>query len=105
MKYGSRTRFTRSGSQRVGVHDLLEEAGADDAAAAEDGGDFGEVQLPVVLALGFAHELEALGVGADFRAIQRIADGVDQFLAIAVMRLVERAFDERLCSPLDALFL
>ena len=69
----------------VGVGDFLEEAGADDAAAAEDGGDFGEVEFPVVFFLGFAHELEALGVGADFGAVEGVADGGDQFVAVAVV--------------------
>ncbi len=43
----------------VGLGDLLEEGRADDAAAAPDLGDLTEIQLPVVLNLGLAHELEA----------------------------------------------
>ena len=54
LKYGSSIRFTRPGFAAVGLGDLLEEARADDAAAAPDGGDLAEVELPVVLLLRLA---------------------------------------------------
>ena len=40
------------------------------------GGDLAEVELPLVFLLRLAHELEALRVGADLRAVERVADGV-----------------------------
>ena len=79
---------------RVGVGDLLEEAGADDAAAAPDAGDRREIELPVVFLLGLAHELEALGVGADLRAVERVADRVDQLVAVACMACGVRALED-----------
>ena len=66
-----------------GLGDLLQEDGADDAAAAENLGDFSEVERPVVFLLRLAHELEALGVGTDLRAIQRGVDGLDELLLVA----------------------
>ena len=50
----------------VGLGDLLEERGADDAAAPPDLRDLPEVELPAVFLLRLAHQLEALGVGAIF---------------------------------------
>jgi hypothetical protein len=47
LKKGSSMRLLSSGLRSVGVGDAVEEAGADDAAAAPDGGDAAEVEAPV----------------------------------------------------------
>ena len=62
----------------VSLGDFLQERRADNATTAPDLCNFTEVERPLVFLLRFAHELEALGVGADFRAIERIVHGFNQ---------------------------
>src|SRR4051812_46082590 len=60
----------------IGLGDLLQKGRANDTTAAPDLRDLAEVESPVVFLLRGAHELKALGVRADLRAIERIADGL-----------------------------
>ena len=62
----------------------VEEAGADDAAAAPEGGDRAEVEPPIVLLGGGAQEVEALGEREDPRGEEGVAKVVPR-------RVVERA--------------
>ena len=71
---------------RIGVErllDAIEEHGPDDAAAAPQQGDVAEVQRPVVLRGGGLHLHEALGVAANLRGVERLADLLDELLAVA----------------------
>ncbi len=56
----------------IGIGDVVEESGANDATAAPDGGDFSEVEVPVFLGTHGFDEVEALGVGNDFRCEESI---------------------------------
>src|SRR5215213_6266745 len=62
----------------VGLADAVEEARADDAAAAPDRRHRAEVELPALGLRGRRHLLEALGVGDDLRGIERLAHVVDE---------------------------
>ena len=66
----------------VGVGDAIEEAGADDATAAPDGGDAAEVELPVLLGTHGLNEVETLGVADDLGGVEGVVDFFDQFLLI-----------------------
>ena len=95
----------------VGLGDPVQEAGADDAAAAPDLGQLAHLEVPVVGARGRGHLLEALRVGDDLRGVQRGADVVDERLgraarlragehaggvAALVAQVGERASEDRL---------
>lgn len=67
----------------IGIGDLLQELGADDAAGAEDFGDFAVVQIPVVFVRRRAQLREALRVGDDFAEIQRAANFLDEIFLVA----------------------
>ena len=56
----------------VGIADFLQKPCANDASAAPNLGDGGEVQRPFVFFLCFFHELKALCVCANFGTIQCI---------------------------------
>ena len=86
-----------------GFGDLLEEARADDATTAPDLGDLTEVELPLVLVLGLAHELEALGVGADLGAVEGVADLFDDLGAVRIGHRALRATED--LGGFDALIL
>ena len=102
VEIGVKKEIDQAGVLGVGVGDLLQKASPDDAAAAPNRGDFREIELPLVLVLGFAHELEALRIRTNLRAIQRIADGGDEVIAIAGQRH-ERTL--QMLAGLDAFFL
>ena len=77
-KYGASSRLASAGSPCVGLLDPVEEAGADDAAAAPDGGDGPHVQRPAVLGGGGGELLEALGVGHHLGGVEGPADRLDR---------------------------
>ena len=58
----------------VGIGDAVQEARADDAAAAPDGGDLREVEIPVLFLAHRGDEVEALGVGNDLRSVECVVD-------------------------------
>ena len=73
----------RCGLAAYGGGDLVEEAGADDAAAAPDRRDRAEVDRPAVLGGAGLDLVEALGVGDDLRGVERLLDVVGEALAAA----------------------
>ena len=62
----------------IGIGDVVEETSTDDAATAPDGSDFSEVETPVFLGTHGFDEVEALGVGNDFRGEQGIVYFFDE---------------------------
>lgn len=67
----------------IGIGDVVEESSADDATTAPDGGDFSEVEVPVFLGTHRFDEVEALGVGNDFRSEQSIVHFFHQLGLVA----------------------
>ena len=71
---------------RIGVErffDAVEEHGPDDAAAAPEHGTVAVVERPVVFRRGRLHLHEALGVAADLRGVERVANLIDELLLVA----------------------
>src|ERR1043165_4740336 len=66
-----------------GFFDFAQKDAADDAAAAPHEGDAAVVEVPVVFLRRSAHEHVALGVGDDFRGVERTTDVFDDFFVIA----------------------
>src|SRR5699024_3635101 len=66
----------------VGLGDAVEEAGADDAAAAPDPRHRAEVDVPAVLLRAGCDLVEALGVGDELRGVQRLLEIVDELLRV-----------------------
>ena len=78
LEEGVEHEIHEAGIAAVGVRDAVEEAGADDAAAAPDGSDAAEIEAPVLL---FAHgfdEVESLGVADDFRCVEGVVHFLDE---------------------------
>ncbi len=67
----------------IGIGDVIEEARADDATTAPDGGDFSEVEIPLFLRTHRFDEVEALGVGNDFRGEKGIVHFLHQLSFVA----------------------
>ena len=76
----------------VGLGDVLEEDGADDAAAAPHEGDGWLVELPLVLLGRLLHEHEALGVGDDLGGVEGLLEIGEELLLVALE--LGRAADE-----------
>ena len=72
-------------AERVG--NVLEEHGADDAAAAPHERDRALVEVPVVFLGGLAHEHEALCIRHDLACIQRLLEVLNELVAVACERL------------------
>lgn len=66
----------------VGVGDVLEEDGTDNATTTPHEGDGGVVQLPAVLLGSLPDEHEALGVGDDLRGIESLLKVIDESLFV-----------------------
>lgn len=76
----------------VGVRDVLEEDGADDAAAAPHERDGRLVELPLVLLGGLLHEHEALRVRDDLGRVEGLLEVREELLLVALE--LGRAADE-----------
>lgn len=68
----------------VGVGDVLEEDGSDDAATSPHGGNVAVVELPSLLLGCCVHEDEALRVGDDLGGIQSLLEVVNKLLLVAL---------------------
>lgn len=68
----------------VGVGDVLEEDGSDDAATSPHEGDGRLVELPVELASGLLHEHEALGVGYDLGGVKSLLEVLEELLLVTL---------------------
>lgn len=66
----------------VGISDVLEENGADDASSAPHEGDGRLVELPVVLLSGLLHEHETLGVGDNLGGVESLLEVLKELLAV-----------------------
>lgn len=66
----------------VGISDVLEEDGADDASSAPHEGDGWLVELPLVLLSGLLHEHETLGVGDNLGGVKRLLEVLKELLAV-----------------------
>src|SRR5713226_2475941 len=67
----------------VGGPDPVEEGGPDDAAAAPDGSDPAEVEVPAVLAAADVHHVPALRVGDQLGRVQGLLDLVGELGGLA----------------------
>lgn len=76
----------------VGLGDVLEEDGADNASSAPHEGDGWLVELPLVLLGGLLHEHEALGVGDDLGGVKGLLEIGEELLLVALE--LGRAADE-----------
>ncbi|KAI6770536.1 hypothetical protein HG530_005165 [Fusarium avenaceum] len=68
----------------VGVGNVLEEDGSDDAATSPHEGDGRLVELPVELASGLLHEHEALGVGDDLGSVKSLLEVLEELLLVTL---------------------
>ncbi len=68
----------------VGVCDVVEETGTNDAATTPDGGDFSEVEVPAFFRTHGGDEVETLGVGDDLGGEECVVDFFDQHLFLEV---------------------
>jgi len=83
----------------IGLGNLLQESGADDTAAAPDLGDLAEIKRPVVFLLRGAHELEALRIRTDLRAVEGVVDRLHKSLLRAAVFLARALQDLRGGNP------
>lgn len=67
----------------VGLSDVLQEDGADDASTAPHEGNFGLVELPVVLLSGVLDQHETLSIRDDLGGIESLLEVVDEGLLVA----------------------
>jgi hypothetical protein len=77
----------------VGVGDVLQEDGADNAATAPHEGDGRLVELPVVFLGGVLDEHEALGVGDNLGGIQSLLEVIDEG-SLVTLELGSRAGED-----------
>ena len=66
----------------VGVGDAVEEAGADDATAAPNGGDAAEVEAPVLLLAHGFDQIETLSVADDLGGVEGVVDLLDELFLV-----------------------
>jgi hypothetical protein len=80
------------GVEPVGRGDVVQEAGADDAAAAPDARDAAEIEAPALLAAHRAHQVQALlRVADDLARVDGLVQLVDHLAAAPCAGQVERA--------------
>lgn len=77
----------------VGVGDVLEENGTDNATTTPHEGDGGVVQLPAVLLSSLPDEHKTLGVGDDLRGIEGLFKVIDESLLVTGELSVRTAQD------------
>jgi len=68
----------------VGVGDVLEEDGSDNAATSPHEGNGRLVKLPAVLASGLLHEHEALSVGDDLGGVESLLEILEELLLVTL---------------------